>query len=46
MTGFKDTITGVVIAGGQGRRMGGVDKGLVMLAGRPMAEHVITRLKP
>lgn len=26
--------------------MGGVDKGLVMLAGRPMAEHVIARLKP
>jgi molybdenum cofactor guanylyltransferase len=46
VTVFKDTITGVVIAGGQGRRMGGVDKGLVMLAGRPMAEHVITRLKP
>jgi molybdenum cofactor guanylyltransferase len=46
VTGIKDKITGVVIAGGQGRRMGGADKGLVMLAGRPMVEHVIARLKP
>ncbi|MBK7794259.1 MAG: molybdenum cofactor guanylyltransferase [Betaproteobacteria bacterium] len=29
-----------------GRRMGGVDKGLVQLAGRPMVEHVLTRLRP
>jgi molybdenum cofactor guanylyltransferase len=46
MEEFKDKITGVVIAGGQGRRMGGVDKGLVTLAGRPMVEHVIARLRP
>jgi len=43
---FKDQITGVVLAGGQGRRMGGVDKGLVDLAGRTMIEHVIERLAP
>ncbi len=47
MTGVaRDGITGVVLAGGQGRRMGGVDKGLVPLAGRPMVEHVLTRLRP
>ena len=39
-------ITGIVLAGGQGRRMGGVDKGLVELDGRPLCEHVIGRLAP
>lgn len=39
-------ITGLVLAGGQGRRMGSVDKGLVLLDGRPMAQHVIERLAP
>ena len=40
------TITGIVLAGGQGRRMGGVDKGLQPLRGRPMIEWVLERLKP
>src|SRR5215468_3604664 len=39
-------VTGVVLAGGQGRRMGGVDKGLVLLRGRPMVQHVLERLRP
>lgn len=39
-------ITGVVLAGGQGRRMGGVDKGLQPLHGRPMVQWVIERLRP
>ncbi|MCK2096495.1 molybdenum cofactor guanylyltransferase MobA [Thauera aromatica] len=39
-------ITGVLLAGGQGSRMGGVDKGLVELAGRPMAAHALERLAP
>jgi len=39
-------ITGLILAGGQGSRMGGEDKGLVALAGRPMIEHVIARLRP
>ena len=47
---MKDTdrlkITGIVLAGGQGRRMGGVDKGLQLLNGRPMIAHVIERLAP
>jgi molybdopterin-guanine dinucleotide biosynthesis protein A len=39
-------ITGVVLAGGQGRRMGNVDKGLVDLDGRPLVAHVVDRLAP
>jgi molybdenum cofactor guanylyltransferase len=39
-------ITGIVLAGGQGRRMGSVDKGLALLLGRPMAAHVIERFAP
>ena len=39
-------ITGLVLCGGLGRRMGGVDKGLVMHAGRPLVAHVIERLEP
>jgi molybdopterin-guanine dinucleotide biosynthesis protein A len=42
----RDDVTGIVLAGGQGRRMGGVDKGLVPLDGRPMVAHVIERLAP
>jgi molybdopterin-guanine dinucleotide biosynthesis protein A len=39
-------VTGLVLAGGLGRRMGGIDKGLQPLAGRPMVAHVIDRLAP
>jgi molybdopterin-guanine dinucleotide biosynthesis protein A len=39
-------VTGLILAGGQGRRMGGVDKGLQALRGRPMVEWVLERLKP
>ncbi|MCC7216926.1 MAG: molybdenum cofactor guanylyltransferase [Burkholderiales bacterium] len=39
-------VTGIVLAGGMGRRMGGVDKGLVPLAGRPLVAHVLERLAP
>jgi molybdenum cofactor guanylyltransferase len=39
-------IFGVILAGGQGRRMGGADKALVPLAGRPMLAHVLDRLGP
>ena len=41
-----DHISAVLLAGGQGSRMGGVDKGLVELAGRPMAAHALARLAP
>jgi molybdenum cofactor guanylyltransferase len=39
-------ITAVVLAGGQGRRMGGVDKGLASLDGRPMVAWVLERIAP
>jgi molybdopterin-guanine dinucleotide biosynthesis protein A len=39
-------ITGVILAGGQGRRMGGVDKGLKPLRGKPMIEWVLDRFSP
>ena len=38
--------TGLILAGGQGRRMGGVDKGLQPLRDRPMVEWVLERLQP
>jgi molybdopterin-guanine dinucleotide biosynthesis protein A len=39
-------ITGVILAGGKGRRMGGVDKGLQPLHGKPMVQWVLARLAP
>ena len=39
-------VTGVVLAGGQGRRMGGVDKGLQRLRGKPMVQWVVERFAP
>lgn len=43
---MRDSITGLVLAGGQGRRMGGVDKGLQTLSGRPLVAWVLERLAP
>lgn len=37
---------GVILAGGQARRMGGGDKGLLPLGGRRVIDHVIERLRP
>jgi molybdenum cofactor guanylyltransferase len=37
-------LTGLVLAGGRGTRMGGVDKGLQLLHGEPLAAHVLKRL--
>jgi len=39
-------ITGVVLAGGLSRRMGGADKGLMDFLGKPMVTHVIERVLP
>ncbi len=41
----RDTL-GLVLAGGQGRRMGGADKALLRLAGKPLVAHAIARLGP
>lgn len=43
---MKTEICGLVLAGGQGRRMGSVDKGLQELQGRPLIQHVLDRLIP
>lgn len=42
----RDEITALLLAGGRGMRMGGVDKGLQMLHGEPLALHVMRRLAP
>jgi molybdopterin-guanine dinucleotide biosynthesis protein A len=39
-------ITGLVLAGGRGSRMGGVDKGLQSYLGMPLALHAVLRLAP
>lgn len=39
-------IFGVILAGGQGRRMGGADKARLPLAGRPLIAHAIDRIEP
>jgi len=41
-----EQITGLVLAGGRGSRMGGVDKGLQIHAGAPLAMHALMRLGP
>jgi molybdopterin-guanine dinucleotide biosynthesis protein A len=40
------SITGLVLAGGRGSRMGGVDKGLQPWHGRPLIDHVLARFAP
>lgn len=39
-------VTAVILAGGRARRMGGQDKGLIKVGGRPMIEHVLERVTP
>lgn len=53
MSGMNDnsprsaaTPVGVLLAGGQSRRMGGGDKGLLEIAGKTMLAHVVDRLAP
>jgi len=41
---LESAITGVVLAGGKGRRMGGADKGLLELNGKPLWKHVADAL--
>ncbi len=43
---MSEKITGVILAGGLGRRMGGIDKGLQELRGRPLTAWVVERLAP
>lgn len=42
----KGAVTGVILAGGKASRMGGQDKGLLELKGKPLWEHVAHAMKP
>jgi len=42
----RGEVAGLILAGGQGSRMNGQDKGLVVLQGEPMVAHVARRLAP
>ena len=46
VTSHQSLVTGVILAGGRGSRMGGVDKGLQRLRGRTMVEWVLERFAP
>jgi molybdopterin-guanine dinucleotide biosynthesis protein A len=46
MISARDDVTGLILAGGRGSRMGGVDKGLQLHRGRPLAAHALERLRP
>jgi molybdopterin-guanine dinucleotide biosynthesis protein A len=41
-----ERVAAVILAGGQGSRMGGVDKGLVEYQGRPLIEWALDALRP
>jgi molybdopterin-guanine dinucleotide biosynthesis protein A len=42
----REHITGLVLAGGRGSRMGGADKGLQLHRGLPLVQHALQRLRP
>ncbi len=42
----RPAITGLILAGGQGSRMGGADKGLLLWHGKTLVENALTRLSP
>ena len=42
----KEQVTGLVLAGGRGSRMGGLDKGLQLYQGKPLVQHALQRLAP
>jgi molybdopterin-guanine dinucleotide biosynthesis protein A len=46
LTEPRPQITGLILAGGLARRMGGIDKGLQILDGRTLVAHAIERLAP
>jgi molybdenum cofactor guanylyltransferase len=43
---MHSAVTAVILAGGRGRRMGGEDKGLIELNGKPLIAHVIDAIQP
>jgi len=42
----QSSVTGLILAGGKGSRMGGVDKGLQAFRGKRLVDHVYERLAP
>ena len=46
MAETDEVVAGIVLAGGLSRRMGGGDKGLRLLGGRPLLAHVVERARP
>ncbi len=46
MMEIQATITGMVLAGGRARRMGGGDKGLIEFAGKPLISYALSALSP
>jgi len=42
----SEAVTALLLAGGRATRMGGQDKGLIEVAGRPLAAHVLTAVAP
>ena len=40
----REAITGLILAGGRGQRLGGVDKGLQPWRGQPLVDHALARL--
>ena len=43
---LPEAVVGVLLAGGKSSRMGGGDKCLLPLAGKPMLNHIVERLRP
>lgn len=41
-----EAVSAIVLAGGRAQRLGGIDKGLIELAGKPLIAHVLQRLTP
>ncbi len=46
MINQSNEISGLILAGGRGTRMGGIDKGLQLHLGVPLAQHALERLRP
>ena len=45
-TGLPQAITGIILAGGKGSRMEGLDKGMIEFRNMPLIEHVLHRIAP
>lgn len=45
-SGLPQAISGIILAGGKGRRMDGLDKGMVEFRNMPLIEHVLHRIAP